>query len=89
MKGREGKKKGRDGAINRAEIEREMDAIKIQVSSFSFEIRSYESKHFDFLRRRNSKELFHLSSVICGYSSETKKKIMESKFILPNFTLQT
>lgn len=89
MKGREGKKKGRDGAINRAEIEREMDAIKIQVSSFSFEIRPYESKHFDFLRRRNSKELFHLSSVICGYSSETKKKIMESKFILPNLTLQT
>lgn len=64
MKGREGKKKGRDGAINRAEIEREMDAIKIQVSSFSFEIRSYESKHFDFLRRRNSKELF--PSIICN-----------------------
>lgn len=63
--------KYRDRAIRRA-------------SSFSFEIRSYESKHFDFPHEEGI-----IPSIICNLwirnhqKRKKKKKIIESKFILP------
>lgn len=82
----------RRGAINRAEIEREMDAIKIQGSRHSSRAPRHFPSRSDHTKANIStfltkKELFHLSSVISWIRNhqkrKKKKKIIESKFILP------